>query len=211
RRHAIGWCRDYRSPGTPSHLPCLPPLPPPHPTRNSAIRPPRAIICTRCAELAELADATVSKTVVRKDVWVRVPHSAPRSDGISLPGHFRTHAVRYSSAAAWSCSAQAGPTARGPMCRERSDRGDLRQTTGGTGFGRAESSRCPTSTQASRTTWFGSPEPNWIIGQEGGAGRYFSESCLPSISDLDELLTRHNLEVFGPSAPKPVTMIAVQH
>lgn len=45
----------------------------------------------------------------------------------------------------------------------------------------------------------------------GGAGRYFSESCLPSISDLDELLTRHNLEVFGPSAPKPVTMIAVQH
>ncbi len=45
-------------------------------------------MCTRCAELAELADATVSKTVVRKDVWVRVPHSAPRSDGISESGRF---------------------------------------------------------------------------------------------------------------------------
>ncbi len=40
-----------------------------HPTRP-------AIVAIRCAGLAELADATVSKTVVRKDVWVRVPHSA---------------------------------------------------------------------------------------------------------------------------------------
>lgn len=44
------------------------------PIRVHATRP--AIVATRCAELAELADATVSKTVVRKDVWVRVPHSA---------------------------------------------------------------------------------------------------------------------------------------
>ncbi len=44
------------------------------PVRFRATRP--AIVATRCAGLAELADATVSKTVVRKDVWVRVPHSA---------------------------------------------------------------------------------------------------------------------------------------
>ncbi len=46
----------------------------PQPIRFHATRP--AIVAIRCAGLAELADATVSKTVVRKDVWVRVPHSA---------------------------------------------------------------------------------------------------------------------------------------
>src|SRR5437762_13305222 len=38
-----------------------------------------------CAEVAEQADASVSKTDVRKDVRVRLPLSAPR--GIERTGH----------------------------------------------------------------------------------------------------------------------------
>ncbi len=59
--------RIYPAQTAPSH-------PRGHPIRFPGTPP--AIVSTRCAELAELADATVSKTVVRKDVWVRVPHSA---------------------------------------------------------------------------------------------------------------------------------------
>lgn len=60
--------------------------------RRIAHRP--AIVASRCAGLAELADATVSKTVVRKDVWVRVPHSAPLAThvrGARSPGVVPRH------------------------------------------------------------------------------------------------------------------------
>src|SRR5690606_27411654 len=68
--------------------PAQSPRRPIRPSRLSAIRPAPAIVHFRCAGLAELADATVSKTVVRKDVWVRVPHSAPKLIGRSSYGVF---------------------------------------------------------------------------------------------------------------------------